>query len=71
MSVNKNVVATISHNEYKDVFLDQKCLRHSMNTIQSKNHRIGTYEINKMSLLNFEDKIHILSSEYDGLALGY
>ena len=70
-SVNKNVVATISHNEYTDVFLDQKCLRHSMNTIQSKNHRIGTYEIHKMSLLNFEDKIQILSNGYDGLALGY
>ena len=26
--VNKNVVATISHNEYKDVLLNNKCLRH-------------------------------------------
>ena len=29
--VNKNFVATISHNEYKDVLLNKKCLRHSMN----------------------------------------
>ena len=26
--VNKNVVATISHNGYKDVLLNNKCLRH-------------------------------------------
>ena len=30
-SFNKNVVATISHNEYKDVLLNKKCIRHSMN----------------------------------------
>ena len=38
-SVNKNVVATISHSEYKDVLLNKICLRHSMNGIQSKDHR--------------------------------
>ena len=37
---NKNFVATISHNEYKDVFLNKKCLRHSMNSIQSKDDKI-------------------------------
>ena len=36
--VNKNVIATISHNEYKGVLLNKKCLRHSMNQIQSKGH---------------------------------
>ena len=41
--VNKNVVATISHNEYRDVLLNMKCLRHSMNRVQSKDQRIGTY----------------------------
>ena len=53
--VNRNVVATISHNEYKDVLLNKKCLRHSMNRIQSKDHKIGTYEINKISLSLFYD----------------
>ena len=48
--VNKNVVATISHDEYKNFLLNKKCLRHLMNRIQSKNHRIGTYEISKISL---------------------
>ena len=29
-----------------------------MNRIQSKDHRVGTYEINKMSLPCFDDKIY-------------
>ena len=49
--VNRNVVATISHNKSKDVLLNNKCLRHSMNRIQSKDHRIRTYETNKISCL--------------------
>ena len=51
--VNKNIVATISHNEYKNVLLNNKCIRRSMNRIQSKDHRIGTYEINKVSCVLF------------------
>ena len=46
--VNKNIVATIDHNEYEDVLLKNKCLRHSMNRIQSRDHRIGTNEIKKI-----------------------
>ena len=34
--VNKTIVATISHNEYKDVLLDKKCLRHSMNDLKQR-----------------------------------
>ena len=32
---NRNV-ATVSHNEYNHVLLNDKCIRHSMNIIQSK-----------------------------------
>ena len=69
--VNKIVVATIIHNEYKDLLLNKECLRHSMNKIQSKNHKIGTYEVNKFSLFCFNDKIYIQNSGCDRLALGY
>ena len=55
--VNRNVVATRSHNEYKDILLNNKFLRHSVNRIQSKDHIIGTYKINKTSLSCFHDKI--------------
>ena len=68
---NKNVIATISHNEYKDVLLNNKCLRYSMNRIQSKYHIIGIHEINKISLPYFDDKIYILNTGYDKLALYY
>ena len=57
--MNENVVAAISHNEYKDVLLNKKCIRHSMNRIHSKDHRIRTFEINKISLSCFDDKIYI------------
>ena len=42
-----------------------------MNKIQNKNHRVGTYEIKKISLSWFDDKIYIQNNGYDGLALGY
>ena len=38
--VSKNIVATISHIEYKDFLLNNKCFRQLMKRIQSKNHRI-------------------------------
>ena len=69
--MNKNVVATTSYNEYKDILLNNKCIRHSINRIQSKYHWIGTYEINKISLSCFDDKIYIQNNGYDGLALRY
>ena len=59
-SVNKNVGATISHDEYKNVLLNKKCLRHSMNRIQSKDHRAAAYEMNKINFSCFDNKIHRL-----------
>ena len=69
--VNKNVFATINHDEFKDILLNNKFLRHSMNRIQSKNHKIVTYKTNKIYLLSIDDKIYILNNEYGRLALGY
>ena len=69
--MNRNVVAAIIPNEYKDVFLNNECIRHSMNRIQSKDHRIGTYEINKISLFCYDDKIYIKNNEYHRLTFGY
>ena len=69
--IHKDVFATISHNKYKDVLLNKKCLRHSTNSVQSIDHKIGTYEISKIYLSCFDDKIHIHNNGCDGLALGY
>ena len=69
--VNKSGLLTISHGEYEGVLLDNECLRHSMIRFQNNNHRIRIYEINKICLSCFDDKIHILNNGYDGLVLGY
>ena len=65
-SVNKNVAC-----KNKNVLLNNKCFIHSMNKIQSKNHKIVTCEINKYSLSYFHVKIHTLNNRYNGLALDY
>ena len=57
--VNRNGIATISHNEYKDVLLNNKGIRHSVNRIQGKDHRIRTYEINKIPWSCFDHKTFI------------
>ena len=46
-------------------------MRHSMDRNQSKNRRIGTYEINKVSLSCFNHEIYVQNNEYAGLALSH
>ena len=48
-----------NNNEYKDALLNKRCLRHSMNRIQRKDHKVGSYEINKISLSSFDNKIYV------------
>ena len=59
----------ISHNECKDVLLNNNYLRYSLNRIQSKNHKGGTSEINKVSLSCFDDKLYVLTNRYNQLLL--
>ena len=42
-----------------------------MNRIKRENHKIGIYEINKISLFYFDHKIYIQNNGYDGLVLCY
>ena len=39
--------------------------------IEFKDHTIGTYEINKISLSCFDDKMYIQNNGYDELPLRY
>ena len=41
------------------------------NIIQSKDRKVGTYEISKTLLSCFDGKIYIQKNGCDGLALGY
>ena len=54
--VNKNVVKNIRHKEYIDVLFNKKIIRDKMKRIQSKLHKIRTYEVCKISLTCFDDK---------------
>ena len=66
--MNKNTVATIGHNENKDVLLNKKCLRLSMNRSYNKKTRVETYEISKMFLSCFDCKVYVLGNGIDALA---
>ena len=57
--VNRNVAEKITHNKCKDVSFNNKCMRYSMNRNQNKDHKIGIYKINKVSLSYFNGKIYI------------
>ena len=42
-------------NEFKDTLFNKKIIRHKMRIIQRKKNKMGTYEINKISL-SVDDK---------------
>ena len=51
--VKKNVVKNIRQKEYVDALFDKYIFRHKMKRIQSKLHRIGTYDVCKISLSSY------------------
>ena len=49
--VNKNVVKNIRHKEYLGVLFYKNLIRHKMKRIQIKLHKVGTYDVCKISYL--------------------
>ena len=47
-------------NKFKDVLFKKKIIIHKIKRIQSKKHKLGIYEINKISLSCFDDKRYVL-----------
>ena len=45
----KEVYLELRHNEYFMVLFNKKVVRNKMKRILSEKHRVGTYEINKIS----------------------
>ena len=43
----KGINIAMEFKEYEDTLLNKKVIRHKMKRIQSKKHKIGTYEVNK------------------------
>ena len=56
----KGVNIATEFSEFKDTLFNKKIMRHKMRRIQAKKHKIGTYEIDKISLLCFDDKKFVL-----------
>ena len=48
-------------NKFKDTLFNKKIIRHKMRRIQSKKHKVGSYEIDKISLSCFDDKRFVLN----------
>ena len=46
-------------------------MHHKMKIIRSKNHKLGCYEINKISLSCFDDKRYILDNGIKSYAYGH
>ena len=66
--VNKNVVKSFRHRELVDVLFNRKIMRHNMERIQRKLHRIWTYDACKISLSSFDDKRYLLDDGINSLA---
>ena len=64
----KGVNIATEFNEFKDTLFNEKVVRHKMKIIQSKKHKIGTYDINKRSLSCFDDKRFVLDNGIHTLA---
>ena len=56
----KGVSIATEFDKVKDVLFNKKTIRHKMKRFQSKKHKLGTYEINKISLPCFDDKTYVL-----------
>ena len=64
----KGVSIATEFDKFKDVLFNEKIIRHKMKRIQSKKHKLGTYEIEKISLSCFDDKRYVLDDRIRTLA---
>ena len=67
-STAKGVNIATEFNEFKEVLFNKKITRHKMKRIQAKKHKIGTYDIDKISLSCFDDKRFVLDNGIFNLA---
>ena len=59
-NTGKGVNIATEFDKFKDILFNEKNIRHKMKRIQSRKHKLGTYEINKTSLSCFDDKRCVL-----------
>ena len=61
----------IAINSSKETLFNKKVLKHKMKRTQSKKHKLGTYEIIKISLSFFDDRRFVLNGGIHTLAYFY
>ena len=64
----KDVNRKLKYSEFVDVLSNKKVLRRNMKRIQSRRHRLGTYDVFKVSLSCFGDQRYVLDNGIDSLA---
>ena len=58
----------IRYKEFVDVLFNKKVIRYNMKRIQSKLHKIGTFDVCKISSSCFDDKRYVLDDGVNSLA---
>ena len=70
--IKKNVIKQdITHENYKQTLFNNEQMHHTMKTIRSSNHQLGSYELNKVSLSCFDDKRYIHNNGVTSYAYGH
>ena len=70
--IKKNVIKKdIQHENYKETLFNNEQMHHKMKTIRSQNHKLSSYEINKVSLSCFDDKRYINEDGITSHAYGH
>ena len=70
--IKKNIIkGNIKHEDYKKVLFENEQMQHTMKTIRSERHELGSYEINKISLSCFDDKRYISENGINSLSYGH
>ena len=64
----KGVSKKLKHSEFVDVLFNEKVIRHNMKRIQSRIHRLGTYDVFKISLSCLVDKRYALDDGVNTVA---
>lgn len=69
--VKECVKKTISHEDYLDVLINKKRLKHTQNTIRSYNHEVYSIATEKITLSAYDDKRAIKSDGISSYAYGH
>ena len=70
-SIHKGHNSYIKYDEFKDALFNKNIIRHSMKGKKPFNHRMYTYESNKISLSAIDDKRYILDDGINTLPYGH